>query len=74
MKNPFGVFAKKKMQKSEEKLLQYVDTLCSFVAGWTFKVQVQQLCNHISHPSSSTICIQQIFVFSIPFYGIISFA
>jgi len=33
-KNPFGVFATKKCKKkSEEKLLQYVDTLCSFVAG-----------------------------------------
>jgi len=32
-KNPFGVFAIKNANKSEEKLLQYVDTLCSFVAG-----------------------------------------
>jgi len=34
-KNSFGVFDTKNAKKSEseEKLLQYVDTLCSFVAG-----------------------------------------
>ena len=47
-------------------------TLCSFVAGWTFKVQVHLACKiNISHHSSSTIYNICSFI---PFMVFISYA